>query len=86
MLLGLLSVIPTANIDTITYVRAIVIMFCISIFLRFPPQISLIFRMRSTKGWSMELVYTQIIGALFLLCKIIFDGVSSDSKIFLLKI
>merc|ERR1712137_1075495 len=61
-LLGGLSLIPATNISTEVFFRAVAALFCISVIFRYPPQISLIFRMRSTRGWSMEQVYLQVLG------------------------
>lgn len=69
----LLAIIPGDSLQTNQFFQAVAILYCVSVFFRYPPQISLIFRLRSTNSWSMLMVYLQVIGICVLCIQVAFD-------------
>lgn len=65
------------------FYQGLAILFAVSVVFRYPPQISLIFRLRSTHGWSMMYIYLYLIGMVFFTTKTIYIGILDCKNYFI---
>jgi hypothetical protein len=79
------AIFPFGFWDFPSFLKSLVCIFAVSVVCRYPAQISVNFRRRSTQGWSMELIYCEIAAIFFFVSQITIDGYA-EGKILLKKL
>lgn len=81
MIALIFAIFPFGFWDFPKFLKSLVYIFGASVICRYPAQISVNFRRRSTQGWSMELIYCEIASIFFLVAQITIDGFAEGKRL-----